>query len=80
MSEEQVGSSNRGVAMSGSNNTHGRNRKTIEKKKQLTNDKLKLQALQNKAKKTKLKRRNNIKQLRRLKESLTKEKTKVLRA
>jgi len=35
MSEEQVGSSNRGVAMPGSNNTHGRNRKTIEKKNNL---------------------------------------------
>jgi len=45
----------------------------------LTNCKLKLQTLQNKTKKTKIKRKNNIRELRRLKYFLTKEETKMLR-
>jgi hypothetical protein len=40
---------------------------------------LKLQTLQNKANKRKIRRKNNMKQLRRLKKSLTKEETKVLK-
>jgi hypothetical protein len=40
---------------------------------------LKLQTLRNKAKKTKIRRKNNIKQLRKLKKSLTKEEPKVLK-
>jgi hypothetical protein len=53
--------------------------KQQRKKKQLTNYKLKLQSLQNKTIKIKTRRENNIKQLKRLKKSLTKEKIKVLR-
>jgi predicted phage-related endonuclease len=59
--------------------THvGLSQKQPKKKKNLTSCKLKLQTTQNKAKKIKTRIKNNIKQLRRLKKSLTKKKQKCL--
>jgi hypothetical protein len=59
-----------------SSNTPGIKPKAKEKKRKLTSCKLKLQIIQNKAKKTKTRIKNNIKQLRRFLKSLTKTKQK----
>ncbi len=73
---EATCNSNQRVAMSGSN-THESKPKVTQKNK-ITNYKLKLQTLQNKAKKTKI-RKKNIKQLRRLKNLQQKKEQKCLK-